>query len=137
MSTCPYCDGRAETIIWRSDLCRVIEVEDSGFTGWCRVVWNGHVKELTDLSADERRHLMDVVFAVESGLRMLLRPKKINLASLATALPHVHWHIVPRFADDSHFPEPIWAERQRASASRPKPADFVQSMHAHIERYLG
>ncbi|MGN6306451.1 MAG: HIT family protein, partial [Mesorhizobium sp.] len=97
----------------------------------------GHVKEMTDLSADERRHLMEVVFAVESGLRLLLQPEKINLASLGTALPHVHWHIVPRFTDDSHFPEPVWAQQQRVSAPRPKPVDFTRSMQAHIERHMG
>ena len=137
MSSCPYCDGSNEKVIWQDDLCRVIEVEDSQFTGWCRVAWNGHVKEMTDLSVDERRHLMEVVFAVESGLRLLLQPEKINLASLGTALPHVHWHIVPRFTDDSHFPEPVWARQQRDPAPRLKPVDFTRSMQAHIERHMG
>jgi diadenosine tetraphosphate (Ap4A) HIT family hydrolase len=137
MSDCPYCSGRNEKIIWHDDLCRVLEVEDSPFTGWCRVVWNGHVKEMTDLPAADRRHMMDVVFAVETGLRTLLQPEKVNLASLGTALPHVHWHIVPRFRDDSHFPEPVWAAEQRAPAPRAKPADFAASMRAHIERHLG
>lgn len=137
MNSCPYCDGRAEKVIWQDELCRVIEVEDSPFPGWCRVAWNGHVKEMTDLSNDERRHLMEVVFAVESGLRLLLKPEKINLASLGTALPHVHWHIVPRFVDDSHFPEPIWAEQRREPAPRSTPMDFARLMHVHIKQHLG
>jgi diadenosine tetraphosphate (Ap4A) HIT family hydrolase len=32
--------------------------------------------------------------------------------------PHVHWHVIPRFADDAHFPEPVWGARQR----QPDPA---------------
>jgi diadenosine tetraphosphate (Ap4A) HIT family hydrolase len=28
--------------------------------------------------------------------------------------PHVHWHVIPRYADDLHFPSPIWAEARRA-----------------------
>ena len=25
-------------------------------------------------------------------------------------VPHMHWHIVPRFRDDPLWPRPIWAE---------------------------
>jgi diadenosine tetraphosphate (Ap4A) HIT family hydrolase len=43
----------------------------------------------------------------------LLRPDKINLASLGNMVAHLHWHVIPRFADDPHFPQPIWGTRQR------------------------
>jgi diadenosine tetraphosphate (Ap4A) HIT family hydrolase len=134
MTDCPYCSRQNEKVIWCDDLCRVLEVDDTGFTGWCRVVWNSHVKEMTDLSVSERRHVMDVVFAVEAGLRDLLQPEKINLASLGTALSHVHWHIIPRLKDDSHFPEPVWGTKQRAPISATKPADFAASLRSHLER---
>jgi diadenosine tetraphosphate (Ap4A) HIT family hydrolase len=38
----------------------------------------------------------------------------VNLASLGNITPHLHWHVIPRFADDPHFPNPIWAARIRA-----------------------
>jgi diadenosine tetraphosphate (Ap4A) HIT family hydrolase len=28
-------------------------------------------------------------------------------------VPHLHWHVIPRFADDAHFPDPVWASRRR------------------------
>jgi diadenosine tetraphosphate (Ap4A) HIT family hydrolase len=40
----------------------------------------------------------------------------MNLASLGNLTPHVHWHLIPRFADDAHFPGPIWSERKRTTA---------------------
>jgi diadenosine tetraphosphate (Ap4A) HIT family hydrolase len=40
-------------------------------------------------------------------------PKKINIASFGNYMPHVHWHIMARFEEDSYFPEPMWGERQR------------------------
>jgi len=43
-----------------------------------------------------------------------MQPDKMNLASLGNMTPHVHWHVVPRFRDDRHFPNPIWAVPQRA-----------------------
>jgi diadenosine tetraphosphate (Ap4A) HIT family hydrolase len=72
---------------------------------------------MTDLSDDERLHLMEVVFAVESVLRELLTPEKINLASLGTLVPHIHWHVIPRYPDDPHYPQPIWAKPQRTPAA--------------------
>jgi diadenosine tetraphosphate (Ap4A) HIT family hydrolase len=57
------------------------------------------------------------VFVVESAQREGLRPHKINIASLGNMTPHLHWHLVPRFEDDAHFPKPIWAEPVRAAAA--------------------
>ncbi|MFM7073153.1 MAG: HIT family protein, partial [Planctomycetota bacterium] len=31
---------------------------------------------------------------------------------LGNVVPHVHWHIIPRWADDTHFPDPIWSYRR-------------------------
>jgi len=52
---------------------------------------------------------MATVLAVERVLREQLKPDKINLASLGNVVPHLHWHVIPRWTDDSHFPDPIWA----------------------------
>ena len=61
---------------------------------------------------------MQVVFAVEQALRKLMQPAKTNLASLGNMVAHLHWHVVARFADDRHFPGPIWSEPRRAGAPR-------------------
>jgi diadenosine tetraphosphate (Ap4A) HIT family hydrolase len=82
------------------------------------VIWQAHVKEMTDLSEDDRLRFMEVVFAVESVLREQLAPAKINLASLGNVVPHLHWHVIPRYADDPHFPQPIWGPAQRVPALR-------------------
>lgn len=110
---CELCDRTGGELLWRDERCRVVHVDEPGYPGFCRVIWERHVKEMTDLSDDERLHLMEVVFAVESVLREQLAPDKVNLASLGNVVPHLHWHVIPRFADDPHFPSPIWAEAQR------------------------
>ena len=48
-----------------------------------------------------------------AALREQLTPAKINVASLGNMVPHVHWHVIARFAWDSHFPAPVWAAAQR------------------------
>jgi len=33
---------------------------------------------------------------------------------LGNVVPHVHWHVIPRYLDDTHFPDTVWAVAQRA-----------------------
>ncbi len=116
MNECPLCSDAGQDILWRDALCRVILVGDADYPGFCRVILNRHVREMTDLDAAERQRLMAVVFAVESAVRAVVHPDKINLASLGNMVPHMHWHVIPRFADDRHFPDAIWAGPRRQGA---------------------
>jgi len=118
---CDLCDTPGGELIWQDDRCRVVLVDEAGYPGFCRVVWQRHVKEMTDLADADRAHLMRVVFALEASLRELMQPDKINLASLGNLVPHLHWHVIPRFADDPHFPAPIWAAPQRSAPVRDEP----------------
>lgn len=117
-SSCELCDSAGGDLLWRDPLCRVVLVEDRDYPGFCRVILGRHVKEMTDLDAADRERLMQVVFAVEGALRELMQPAKINLASLGNMVPHLHWHVVPRFADDRHFPASVWSEARRPGVPR-------------------
>ncbi|MCL4315267.1 MAG: HIT family protein [Gammaproteobacteria bacterium] len=134
MNACPLCNAQDETVLWRDAHCRVILVNEPDYPGLCRVIWNTHVKEMTDLAEADRAHFMSVVFAVESVLRELLHPDKINLASLGNQTPHLHWHMIPRYKDDAHFPNPIWSTRLREAAPHDTPAPHVlsQMLNARI-----
>lgn len=138
MNACELCDSVGGEILWHGEVCRVVLVgggEAAAFPGFCRVIWRAHVRELSDLTAPERRHLLDVLAATEAAVRAVLRPDKINLASLGNVVPHLHWHVIPRWADDSHFPSPIWAAAVRPLPVRPSPAsaDLVVALLAHLE----
>jgi diadenosine tetraphosphate (Ap4A) HIT family hydrolase len=112
-SGCVLCHPAAEVLLWRDARCRVILAADADHPALCRVIWNDHVREMTDLPVGDRAHLMMVVAAVERVLRDLLQPTKVNLASFGNQVPHLHWHVIPRFADDAHFPDAIWEPRRR------------------------
>ncbi|MBK6336884.1 MAG: HIT family protein [Betaproteobacteria bacterium] len=135
-SGCVFCRIEGGQRLWRDDRCRVV-LADEPFAGFCRVIWNAHVAEMTDLPPAERAHLMQVVFAVEAALRARLAPAKINLASLGNLVPHLHWHVVPRFADDSHFPQPVWGPAQRAGTARPLPDDLTAALRGDLAAVLG
>lgn len=115
---CVLCDSAGGDTLWQDELCRVVLVADRDYPGFCRVILNRHVGEMTDLDMATRQRLMRVVFAVEQALRELLQPAKMNLASLGNQVPHLHWHVIPRFADDRHFPGSVWSEPLRDGVPR-------------------
>jgi len=120
---CEFCASPGGAVLWQNGLCRVVRVDDPDYPGFCRVILGRHAREMSDLGDAERAGLMAVVFAVEAAVRETMRPDKMNLASLGNMTPHVHWHVIARFADDRHFPGPIWAPPQRPG---PAPAERIE-----------
>lgn len=127
-TTCELCCHAGGEILWQDDLCRVVRPSEPGYPDFCRVIWRSHVAEMSDLDGASRRHLLRVVGAVEVALRRLCNPDKINLASLGNVVAHLHWHVIPRYRDDRHFPRPVWAEplRPEAQGRGPVPGEALR-----------
>ena len=112
--SCELCHLAAEPV-YRNGKFAVILVDDAAYPGFCRVIWHAHVKEMSDLAPSDRLLLNEAVWQVEEVLRAVMQPLKVNVASLGNVVPHLHWHVIPRFADDAHFPAPVWATAARAT----------------------
>ncbi len=121
ISNCALCVPSASAILWQDNFCRVVLLGDADYPAYCRVELLAHIKEMTDLVPNERARMMKTVFAVEQALRDIFQPDKINLASLGNKTPHLHWHVIPRFEHDKHFPNSHWAEALREE--NPLPLD--------------
>jgi diadenosine tetraphosphate (Ap4A) HIT family hydrolase len=74
--------------------------------GYTVVVWRGrHVAEPTELSDEEAARYWLEVLRVARALEAHLKPVKTNYDVLGNELPHLHTHVIPRYADD---PRPGW-----------------------------
>jgi len=110
---CPMCRRWDE----ESDL-RIIQLKhsfvtlnrDQFFPGYVLLFSKTHVTELFHLPRQVRAELMDEVSLVSEALHDVFRPDKINYELLGNMVPHMHWHLVPRFASEPLWPRPIWAE---------------------------
>ncbi len=116
MSSCALCLPTLHEILWQDDFCRVVFLNDADYPAYCRVELIAHVKEMSDLPPPQRAHMMKTVFGVETAIREVIKPDKINLASLGNKTPHLHWHVIPRFENDKHFPNSHWGEAVRNTA---------------------
>lgn len=136
MTHCPLCQPTPHLLLWQDDFCRVVLLQDRDYPAYCRVELLAHIKEMTDLPPIDRARTMKVVFAVETALREVMQPDKINLASLGNKTPHMHWHVIPRFVDDTHFPNSHWGQTMRDNTAEPLSADTRQRLQQSLSRHL-
>lgn len=115
---CPLCDGDGGPVLWRDGFCRIVRASSDDYPAFLRVILDRHVSEMTDLDEAARARLMRAVWAAERVVRDAWRPDKVNLASFGNLVPHLHWHVIARWADDAHFPDPSWGPPRRAAARR-------------------
>lgn len=113
MTDCPMCHR------WEREAdLRIIELEhsfvtlnrDQFFPGYVLLFTKQHVTELFHLDAPVRGALMEEVSRVAAVLQRLFLPTKINYELLGNMVPHMHWHLIPRFDTDPLWPRPVWAE---------------------------
>jgi len=129
VADCELCKSDGGALVVTNEWLRVTLVDQADYPGYARVIWNKHVREMTKLDEAQRQRLMKTVFAVESAQREVLAPHKINLASLGNMTPHLHWHVIARFADDLHYPQPVWGTPQRTPDDQ-----TLQSRRALVDR---
>jgi len=107
------------------DRCHVMLNRDQYFPGYCFVFTRSHVTELFHLESAARSAVMDEVSRVAAALYRLYQPAKINYELLGNMVPHMHWHIVPRFTTDPLWPRPIWCEPHA-------PVELAADEYAHL-----
>ncbi len=91
-----------------------IETEESEIP-WLKLFTQYPYKEMSEVPAEVRFEIYDLLDTIEKAMIAYYTPDKINIASFGNYVPHVHWHIMARFKEDSYFPEPMWGKKQRDS----------------------
>lgn len=112
---CLLCTSVGGHLIRQGTHWRVIRATDAPLPEVYRVVAQAHVREFSELPNAERAALMDEVARIEADLIARFAPDKINLASLGNRVAHLHWHIMPRFRTDPHWPDSLWSARRPAT----------------------
>ena len=113
MTTCPMCcrwDDHADLRVMELEHSLVTLNRDQFFPGYTLLFTRQHVTELFHLDHAVRSGLMEEVSRVAGALFAVFQPDKINYELLGNMVPHIHWHLVPRFTTEPLWPRPIWSE---------------------------
>jgi ATP adenylyltransferase len=78
------------------------------FKGKFLVIFNEHVEDFEELSNEETNAFNDEMLKVSRALKKIFNPDKLNYASLGNNVPHLHWHIIPRYKNDANWNKPPW-----------------------------
>jgi diadenosine tetraphosphate (Ap4A) HIT family hydrolase len=110
-----------------------IEIEESEIP-WLKVFTQTPYKEMSEVPAEIKFEIYELLDDIEQEMISYFNPKKINIASFGNYMPHVHWHIMARFEEDSYFPEPMWGTKQRESdLNLPQFEPFYEDLVKTIE----
>jgi diadenosine tetraphosphate (Ap4A) HIT family hydrolase len=110
-----------------------IEVEPSEIP-WLKIFTQVAHKEFSNASQEEKEEIWRVLDIIEKEMLTFFKPKKINIASFGNYMPHLHWHIMARFKEDSFFPEPMWGQKQREGSYRLENFDiFIELLKEKFE----
>jgi diadenosine tetraphosphate (Ap4A) HIT family hydrolase len=84
------------------------------YHGYCTLVSRTHATELHHLPDSERRAYLDEMCLLAGAVEAYARPHKLNYELLGNLVPHLHWHIFPRSAQDPDALKPVWLALDRA-----------------------
>jgi len=102
------------TAVYENSLIR-IEIEKSEIP-WLKIFTQVAYREFSETPNETKLEIFRVLDIIEKEMLTHFKPKKINIASFGNYMPHVHWHIMARFEEDSYFPEPMWGTKQRVGS---------------------
>ena len=108
---CKACQGswpEEDHFIADLGLSRAYLHDDQFFPGWTVVLFKRHAIELFLMAPTERIQLMEEVNLIAKVVAQIYEARKINYELLGNQLPHIHWHVIPRLADDPAPLEPVW-----------------------------
>lgn len=112
---CPAC-ARLERIARGADPefvatlseCQVVLADEQLYRGYCILFLRDHAEHLADLPFERQQRVWDDVARVAAAVRKTVEPVRLNYACLGNMTMHVHWHVIPRHADDPEPLHPIW-----------------------------
>ena len=113
------------TTIYQNTLIRV-DIEPSEIP-WLKIFTNEPIKEFSECNSKTKQEIWKYLDLIEKEMISFFQPEKINIASFGNYVPHVHFHVMARFKEDSYFPEPMWGKKQRdANLTLPSFEEFYE-----------
>jgi diadenosine tetraphosphate (Ap4A) HIT family hydrolase len=81
--------------------------KEQTYRGRCVVAYRQHINELFELSDAERDLFMQDVARAAKAMQAAFNPAKINYGAYSDKLPHLHFHLVPKYRDGPSWGAPF------------------------------
>jgi diadenosine tetraphosphate (Ap4A) HIT family hydrolase len=149
MDDCPFCSKLvelkelpADEVVWEFPHSVALLGPWQYFRGYCILVARTHATELFQLSDDERRGYLDEMCRLARAISDCFQPHKLNYELLGNQVPHLHWHLFPRYREDPNALQPVWlalsaadrdeSEKQRLQGARHEVGGTVSALRKRL-----
>lgn len=105
------------------------------YPGYCVLLAKEHVRELHDLPEGKSQALYGELMQASQAIAKAYKPWKLNHASYGNMVPHIHWHIFPRYDSDPHKLDPVWLHMQDFAKNKTPPT-LALDVGGKIAKYL-
>ena len=112
MIECVFCDlardgdGAANRITAFEHSVAVVHFQQS-FRGRCILILKPHYEDILDVPDALYAALNDDLRRLGAAVRDAFGADRINYANFGNAMPHIHWHVIPRYRDDGYWGGPM------------------------------
>jgi diadenosine tetraphosphate (Ap4A) HIT family hydrolase len=111
---CPLDAPRAETnqhwdLVAALSISSLYLTKNQTYRGHCQLIFDArHAARPDQLSGREWTAWCADLFRAQTAIMKTVRADHLNIESLGNVVPHLHWHIVPRYRSDPRWGAPIW-----------------------------
>jgi diadenosine tetraphosphate (Ap4A) HIT family hydrolase len=119
--TCPFCSKLAgeaswpdEDVVWQFQHSVAVLGPWQFYQGYCLLIARTHAAELNHLEPAIRRAFFEEMCLLAQAIEHGCRPRKLNYELLGNQVPHLHWHLFPRYDADPDHLQPVWVKLAQA-----------------------
>jgi diadenosine tetraphosphate (Ap4A) HIT family hydrolase len=107
------------------------------YRGHCQLIYDdGHIEGFEYLSSREFASFAADLHHAAGAISRVCLPDRMNYASLGNVVPHLHWHLVPRYKSDPRWGAPIYtsnlADMPVTRLSAEQYLNLVQELHLQV-----
>src|SRR5262245_1786781 len=107
------------------------------YRGQCQLIFDSrHVARADQLSRPEWNSLAGDLFTAQQAVARVVKPDHLNVESLGNVVPHVHWHIIPRYVGDPMWGAPVWRVPLDSMPDTRLPDDERASLIERLQKAL-
>jgi diadenosine tetraphosphate (Ap4A) HIT family hydrolase len=118
---CPFCRKLSdlgslapEELVWQFPHSVALLGPWQYYQGYCILVARTHATELSQLPDAERVAYFNEMCLLARAIEKAFHPRKLNYELLGNQVPHLHWHLFPRYDHDPDALKPVWLALERA-----------------------
>jgi diadenosine tetraphosphate (Ap4A) HIT family hydrolase len=151
--TCPFCDQLSspgelpgDEVVWQFAHSVALLGTWQYYHGYCLLIARQHAAELHQLPDDVRRAYLEEMCLLARAVAECFQPRKLNYELLGNQVPHLHWHLFPRYDADPDVLRPVWvaidraekdpAQRRRLETGPQQRAETVRLLRRKLQSLL-